>query len=480
MKMRYDKPLRRSIILAAVVPVVTCVSPSQTFTKLHDFAGACDGANPFEGLVLSGNTLYGTTQGHGDWNDIRDVTLRTGTVFAMNTNGTGFRTLHCFPPLTDPDTRVNSDGAKPIGGLVVADNTLYGTTYHGGSWGFGTVFAINTDGSGFRVLRHLNGDSDGLHPWSHLLVSGDTLYGTASGGGSSDAGTIFALKTNGADFRVLHSFGYSDGAAPMAGLVLSGNRLYGTANNGGPNSRAPWSVGTVFSLNTDGTGFTNLHFFSDPVPNSSINADGMNPGNASLALSGNTLYGTTYLGGTSGRGTVFRLSTDGTGFRTLHNFAQTPSHPATGVILAGRTLYGACGDAVFALGTDGTDFMVLHRFTALPPEPAPPVNDDGAWGGGPLVLSGNHLFGTASSGGRLGHGTIFSVSCPPELTISVGGQDVILSWPSTATGFALQRSTNLATWTTIPATPVEINGRNAVTIAPDNASAGPQFYRLSQ
>src|ERR1700733_8805383 len=81
----------------------------------------------------------------------------------------------------------------------------------------------------------------------------------------------------------------SEGGEPYGGLVISGNTLYGTANAGGTNGN-----GTVFALNTDGTDFTNLHTFAKTVANASnfgTNSDGATP-YAGLILSGNTLYGT--------------------------------------------------------------------------------------------------------------------------------------------------------------------------------------------
>src|SRR6266568_4754674 len=91
-----------------------------------------------------------------------------------------------------------------------------------------------------------------------LILSGNTLYGTASGGGSSGVGTVFAINTDGTGFTTLHSFaGRGDGANPLAGLILSNNVLYGTAAGGGSSGN-----GTVFKVSTDGTGFTNLYSFT--------------------------------------------------------------------------------------------------------------------------------------------------------------------------------------------------------------------------
>jgi uncharacterized repeat protein (TIGR03803 family) len=223
-----------------------------------------------------------------------------------------FTTLHSFTALDTATSTTNSDGANPHAGLILSGNTLYGTAQHGGSSGLGTVFAVNTNGTGFTNLYSFTGISDGAYPAAGLILSGNTLYGTTGGGGSSGYGTVFKVNTNGTGFTTLHSFTAtsgpypgtnSDGANPYAGLILSGNTLYGTASQGGGSG-----YGTVFAVNTDGSGFTNLHSFtatSGPYPET--NSDGAVP-YAGLILSGNTLYGTAWFGGSSGYGTVFSLS----------------------------------------------------------------------------------------------------------------------------------------------------------------------------
>jgi uncharacterized repeat protein (TIGR03803 family) len=64
----------------------------------------------------------------------------------------------------------------------------------GGSRGMGTLFAVNTDGTGFTNLYNFNGSRDGANPYGGLILSGNTLYGTAYGGGSSGNGTVFSLS----------------------------------------------------------------------------------------------------------------------------------------------------------------------------------------------------------------------------------------------------------------------------------------------
>ena len=114
-------------------------------------------------------------------------------MFAVNTDGTGFTNLHSFTHCRG----TNSDGANPDAGLILSGNTLYGTASDGGSSGNGTVFAVNTDGTGFTNLYSFTmapcTNSDGAYPSGGLILSGNTLYGTASDGGSSGNGTVFSL-----------------------------------------------------------------------------------------------------------------------------------------------------------------------------------------------------------------------------------------------------------------------------------------------
>jgi len=394
---------------------------AQAFTTLHDFAATsgsdgyngtnCDGSHPYLGLLLSGHTLYGAAQfgGRMGW----------GTVFAVGTNGTGFTNLHSFTATSGNNGSygfgTNRDGAAPNAGLIASGNTLYGTAQAGGSAGWGTVFALNTDGAGFRTLHSFTDttgadggygtNSDGAGPFGGLLLSGNTLYGPVQCGGSAGWGTVFAVNTDGTGFKILHSFTAtsgtaggegtnSDGVNPVGGLVLSGHTLYGTAIQGGS---AGW--GTVFALNTDGTGFKTLHNFS-------FN-DGAYPWDG-LLLSGHTLYGTTATGG-SGSGTIFALNADGTGFTNLHSFAHGEgARPRAGLLLSVNTLYGTTyrggtsgNGTVFAVHTNGTGFTKLHDFAGYPDEGGNPYG---------LILSDNTLFGMSFYGGDSDYGTVFRLS----------------------------------------------------------------------
>ena len=392
---------------------------AQTFKTLYQFTAVDtndinrDGAGPFVGLTASGNILYGTTSGGGKGG--------SGTVFSVKADGTGFTNLYTFTTATLPShlstVATNSDGGGPEGRLVLLGNTLYGTAAGGGSNGFGTIFGVNTDGTGFTNLYTFSRGSNGFNPRAGLIASGGTLYGTTFSDGS---GTIFRINTDGTGFTNLHSFNYgSDGGDPSGELLLSGNTLYGMASSGGIGQ-----YGTIFAVNTDGTGFTNLYTFTGGAEGAA-GADGGNPAR-SLILSGGTLYGTTAYGGSNDFGTVFAINTDGTGFTNLYSFYTTMGNYILQgeMTLSGNTLYGtgSYGGAhgtgtVFAINTDGTGFTNIHSFSTLDPNGV--NNKDGAEPMGGVALLGNTLYGTTSFAGSGGEGTIYSLTISPSATNTI-------------------------------------------------------------
>jgi uncharacterized repeat protein (TIGR03803 family) len=214
--------------------------------KLHDFSTPIynesgyainyDGIFPSARLMSSGGTLYGTTEQGGNYG--------SGTIFSVITNQpASFSIVHYFAAV-DPITGTNSEGAFSFSGLVLSGSTLYGTADGGGIYGNGTVFAANTNTLTFTNLYSFTGGNDGSGPHGGLTLSGNTLYGTTSAGGTSSNGTLFAINTDGSGFTNLYSFtGGGDGGNPGADLVLSGNTLYGTAASGGSSGN-----GTVFSF----------------------------------------------------------------------------------------------------------------------------------------------------------------------------------------------------------------------------------------
>ncbi len=260
------------------------LTSDDTLTAVVSFANT-NGADPVAGLVaaLDGN-IYGTTANGGISN--------VGTAFQLSTNGL-LDTLYSFG-------QGNNDGYSPYGNLIqVKDGSFYGTTYLGGTNNQGTLFKLMTNGA-YTNLYSFTGANDGALPYAGLVQGADgNLYGTTFAGGSNGFGTAYKLTTNGA-FSTLLSFDNTNGAFPQAALLPGADgSLYGTTSYGGATNAAGNSYGTIFKLLANGTLSTLFSF---------DNTNGANP-QAPLALgTDGSLYGTTANGGVSNSGTVFRFS----------------------------------------------------------------------------------------------------------------------------------------------------------------------------
>ena len=443
----------------------------QEFTNLHSFVFT-NGTGPAASLILSGNTLYGTTPKYGG-----GAGGGSGSVFKLAIDGSSFTNLHTFSGGTD--------GGNLGGSLVLAGNTLYGTAAFGGGSNYGAVFAINADGTGLTNLFNFPStsanfpytNSAGAYPQSGLILAGSTFFGMANSGGSSGWGTVFAVNTNGSAFTNLHDFKVSDGQYPQGPLILSSNLLYGMTPDGGN------GYGVIFKIGTNGTGFTNFYNFSVATGYPYTNTDGASPLGGLLSVGG-ALCGTASSGGYAANGTVFKVNPDGSGFATLHQFSglsgplltnSDGANPKSGLILFSNTLYGTTmnggssgNGTVFKLNLDGSGFTTLYQFTAT--NTSTGTNLDGAHPIGGLVQSGCVMYGTASMGGTAGYGTVFSMLFPPPLFLTLAGTNVILAWPTNVNGFKLQSTTNVAatTWT-------DVTGQTTVT---NPISIRQKFFRL--
>ena len=354
-------------------PVLAAIQASaDPFTVLHRFSRG-DGEAPDSELVLSGSTLYGTTCFGGGPNG--------GTVFKINTDGTGFTVLKQFIQASGPSC------------LVLSGSTLYGG---GGRCG---VFTLSTDGTGYEQLAYPSSVVG-------LVLSGQTLYGTT--GGSDDYGAVFSVNTDGSGYTPLKVFSGSDGRFPCDRVIVSEGMLYGITVVGGV-----FNYGTVFRLGTDGSNFQLLHSFND--------TDGARP-YAGLLLFDNMLYGLT----TEGAYSFYRINPDGTGFTVLKGFSASDGlAPDARLVASGGRLFGAMAQGgrnfglLFMVNPDGSDYTVLHYFN----------DDDGASPSPPLVVSGGKLYGvthyggTAGNGQYEGYGTVFRFSlAPPVITVGPVGQ----------------------------------------------------------
>lgn len=259
------------------------VTPSGTETVLYSFKGGIDGFNPYSALVRVGTTIYGTTNSGGLYG--------YGTVFKLTAAGKE-TVLHSFNSAAP-----TLDGAYPYAGLVLKNGKLYGTTRYGGAFNLGTVFSITPTGVETVLYSFKGGATDGAYTYAGVLFdTSGNLYGTNYSGGTDNAGTVFKLTPGGVE-SVLHSFVRNglDGINPYASLIPYKGNFYGTTLQGGGTA----NIGTVFKITPAGAE-TVLYRFTGGT-------DGGYP-YASLVLGTmKTLYSTTYQGGASNKGTVFKL-----------------------------------------------------------------------------------------------------------------------------------------------------------------------------
>lgn len=215
-------------------------SGAWTEKVLHSF-DKTDGWNPTKALVMDAvGNLYGTTYNGGAHS--------AGTVFEL-ARGTGDtwqeQVIHSFFP------RPSTDGSNPDGGVIIFSGTLFGTTYNGGAYGYGTVFQLVKESTGWRetIIHSFNTDGvDGATPRANLTAVGSNLYGTTSAGGTNYDGTVFQLAPaagGGWTESLLFSFGDAGGGAafPSGGLFYyNDGNLYGTAQGGA------YGVGSVYQI----------------------------------------------------------------------------------------------------------------------------------------------------------------------------------------------------------------------------------------
>jgi len=277
-------------------------------TPLHSFTGS-DGCNPTGTLVLgTEGDFYGTTL------------AGYGTIFKYSPTSNSVTTLYAFN---------GNNGNSPYAGLIQgADGNFYGTTEMGGMTAqgellnMGTVFKITPTGT-LTILHNFTGP-DGAFPYGVLVQGADgNFYGTTEQGGKigpnlSDYGTVFKITPAGV-LTTIYSFGTGayDGINPYAGLIQVHNgNFYGTTSGGGA-----YNSGTIFQITTSGT-MTVLHSFCATTTREENSngfpmdycTDGNNPVGGLVQASNGSFYGTTYAGGTntgvgtSGWGTVFEYT----------------------------------------------------------------------------------------------------------------------------------------------------------------------------
>jgi uncharacterized repeat protein (TIGR03803 family) len=351
-----------------------------------------------------------------------------GTLFKIKPDGTGFSKLLDFAGTTN--------GSNPYGNLISDGTFLYGMTVNGGANNLGTIFKIMPDGTGYAKLLDFAGTTNGSNPWGSLIFDGTFLYGMTFGGGSSSMGTVFKIKLDGTGYAKLFDFaGLSNGRNPRGNLFFDGTYLYGMTSVGGSDN-----FGVLFKMLPNGTGYTKLLNF-DSITN------GRNP-MGSLISDGTYLYGMTSGSGTNSStsfGTIFRITPAGTGYTKLLEFdgATKGRRPygslySDGTLLYGMTFEGGINNwgTLFNIKKDGTGFTKLIDFDSTTTGMNP-------WGS--LISVGTSLYGMTGGGGVNGFsGVLFKYGISTLGVVKNQQQNEFKIYPNPTSGvFNIEIDENL-------------------------------------
>ncbi len=323
----------------------------------------------------------------------------------------GYRILHHF---ADPQG-ITGDGELPLSELIedkVSDGVFYGTTNLGGN-GYGTVFRVEDDGSGYFVRHSFNQSGQGWSPVAGVTEGSDhILRGTTQAGGSG-LGTVFRMEKSGNNYTRMHSFVTADGTAPLGRLVEGTNGdFYGTTQGGGIQNPGRGTVFQIARLPVNLVyAYTVLHSSADPA----FAPDGQSLRAGLVSDGAGGLYGVASRGGTgpgqNGSGTVFRLNESGGGYQTMLSFPGFTggNWPEAQLALGsdgafyGTTSAGGTGSngTVFRMTKNGVR-TTLWRFTQNN------TNDGKVPNGALCLASDGRFYGTTRLGGAYGNGTLFS------------------------------------------------------------------------
>lgn len=405
--------LQRASCLLALVSLALIALPAaaQSYSTVNSFTGGAAGLGPQVGLTMdhAGN-LYGTTVKGGYLGGNCQQQLGCGLVYKLTPHGSSWTLTPLY------GFKAGHDGIFPLSRVVFGpDGALYGTTDNGGTGcsedGCGTIYRLTPPATICRsfscpwtetVIHRFNG-FDGAQPIGDLVFDqSGNMYGTTYSGGTYNEGTVFQLahSSGGWTLHTLLNCSFAAGLAPQSGVILdqAGN-LYGTAVGGGT------GFGLVFELSPSGSGWTEttLYTFHD-------GADGGNPSGGLIFDSAGNLYGTTFVGGADGRGTVFKLSPSNGNWSilVLHSFTggEGGTSYANLTFDPAGNLYGVT--TVAGLNGTGNVFELSHgdwTYTDLYDFPAGGGNPYGT-----LLWNNGTLYGTTLYGGMDGLGTVFAVT----------------------------------------------------------------------
>ena len=373
-------------------------TPVQSFTGN---SGAVPGSLPSATLAADGSgNLWGVTTGGGQ--------ARLGTIYKINAGTGAYASVADFQRSTGTVMASNPAAGLTSGG----DGLLWGSTEKGGSSDLGMLFTLNpATGVVQRVLDFsgTGGATAGAGPSAELVADGNGfLWGVTAAGGANNGGVVFKINVLSRIYTLVLEFNGSNGRIPLGRLLADGaGNFWGTTSEGGPSQR-----GTVFRIAMATGVLTTLLEFTGS--SGSFLGDG--PAGGLSSDGAGFFWGTTYEGGSSNAGTIFKIATATGAFTSVFSFDGDGSlgkAPGETLTLAadgffwGATEFGGAEDLgiVFKINRSTGVFTRILDFTGKDGEypganPRSSLIQDpvGAW------------YGSTQGGGSGEKGTIFKIA----------------------------------------------------------------------
>jgi streptogramin lyase len=414
---------RVALAASAAILVTTMAYASGPHTSvLYTFrctgsneSGPCpQGGRPDALTIGSDGVFYGTAQVSAEGSSAP----LGGTIFSLTSSGV-VTVLHAFKPGASGDY---PNGVLPGGNLAEgADGKLYGATLYGavdgchGYCGYGVLYRINKDGSGFQIL-HKNCSQTGCTDGgaiSPIAAPDGNLYGAGFGGGTGGTcgcGIIYRVTPSTGAYKIVFNFNSATtGTAPSQLVLASDGSFWGL-------DLGPSNVGQSLFHYTPSTGAfatVALHFPS---------FNGLPSEGSMLTIGANgNFYGIYGIYGESGAG-VFEVEPDGSNLQLFPFYiSQDGAGDPQAMMLAsdgnlwvtnynGSTGYGSI---ITLSPEDGSLIQTFSPFSASSTIGAFPVDL--------LQASDGTLWGTAmglgkASGDHFADGTVFSLNAglPPR------------------------------------------------------------------
>jgi uncharacterized repeat protein (TIGR03803 family) len=357
-------------------------------TPLVDFTGSGtgNGGRGQASLIEVSGKIYGTTRQGG--------TNNAGVLFEYDYVNNVYAKKHEF---------LSSTGSIPLGTPMLATNgKLYGVTLQGGSNLFGTLYEFNLS-TGVHSKKIDFAFSNGSQPNGSLAMgTNNKFYGLNNTGGANNLGTIFEYDYLLGTYTLRASMTAGLSNQSFGSFVLAGNnKLYALTSAGGANGLGAiieYTQGTTYVKRIDFTGTTGAAIGAQPK--------------GSMTLASAKLYGMTTAGGANGLGAIFEYDYVNNIYTKKLDFTGTTS-TVTGSAPEGTMLLASNGKLYGLTRTGGTsDLGVLFEYDNTNNAYLTKVNFNGATlgsnpTGGLIQATNGKIYGTTSTGGSNGFGTLF-------------------------------------------------------------------------